>query len=240
MTDTTLFSDIGNLDPQWLRTRVQEILDGYPPTDYGNNSGKFYKNYETYWFHKSSSLELIQNFVSQVENFSSRFKEIYSRELEIEFLFLSRIRDSSVPASLFHKDGYFWNGIFHLTIEGQSNIDYCFNPEVCNPNEIQPTDIKNLKFESGHIWYFNSTPFYHKIGLGEGERLELCAPCSMHPSYIERCHKYGEFDSNGYIGGNSLEWKQSKTYAKEYVLNAIFEGTASNSEIAEFSADDPT
>lgn len=236
-TQHPVYTVFDAMDTAWILESCREIVQNYKPTDYGNNSGKFFKNYETYWFHKSSCLPLVQTFIRNIEKNKVLFYETYGRQLSTDFVFLSRIRDASEPACIFHKDGYFWEGLFHMPVLGRSDIVYANNPSLVKSSEITDGDLKRLEFEPGTIWFFNSTHYFHTIDPTKGERLELCAPCGMHPEYVSRCLEGISLGKDGYMDGESLSWKNNKIHARKYILDSISKGQASNEEVADFAYD---
>ncbi len=229
-----LYSKISHLPETKVVSWAREIIDTYNPTDFGNNSGKFFSNYEVYWFHKSSNLPLIKYFLNSLKNYEDEFEKVYGTKLELNLLMLTHIRDASQPSCIFHRDGYFWDGIFHLSILGNSKIEY--SDEHKCPLE-STTDAKTLSFPNGSIWFFNSSKIYHRIGLQTGERIELCAPRLMREDYVNRSLKDYKMKADGFLDGTNKGWLENKAIAKKHILSAAEANRASNNTITRFVDD---
>ena len=123
---------------------------------------------------------------------------------------------------VWHKDRYFFNGQYHVTIKGNANIS------VDNEKEIE-----NISVPNGTMWYLNGTEYKHKINTGTGtERFELLAPVSPRPEHVKIRLKQVVDNKWKYIDSTSEEYINFRRKLAEGVEDAVKRGTASNTSVA--------
>ena len=163
------------IDPEWALKECRWIIENLPPSDKSNASGKFYKNYVQWSFHKSSSHPLIKKFAQVLEENRKTFYQVYNRNLDFEFIYLAYVNDISEECSIWHRDYYLINGQAHLSILGNGNLlIYDYNNK-----------LHNILVENGTCWFVNGSNFNHKINTGIGERFEICCPISPRKEIVE-------------------------------------------------------
>lgn len=211
------------LDPDWVKKQCEFIIDTFDPTETANSSGKFFHNYETWHFHKSSQLPIVRKFIEIIEQNSEKFEEIYGRECRTDFVLLTRTEDNSEEMCVWHKDKYFLNGQFHISVEGDDG----FVVE-------KDSEIEEITKVPGQVWYLNGTTYYHKITVGSGmRRLELCAPINLRSRYRDGKMLGVDFeDPFRYIDGNNEQYTAYRKWVAEGVEEAIKRGTATNVSVS--------
>jgi hypothetical protein len=220
------YLDLGSLDRARVRSLAWEIINSLPESERGNSSGKFYRNYRCWHFHKSSEHPLVRDFVASAELSETKFRQVYGRPMRLDFVILSYVEDASEEVCLWHRDGYFFNGQAHLTVEGGANIEV----ELPNGTEI-------LRRPAGAFWYLNGSSYRHRILPTCGPRIEICAPVEQRVSDVERKAAALPQDSLRLLQGSHPDWIELRREQARYVLDAVRRNTASNSQVAEFSVD---
>jgi|TARA_B100000959_G_scaffold120492_1_gene126584 hypothetical protein len=157
---------------KWIRKH----FDPYPlSTAYDKKAGRFYSNYKNYFFHKTSSIPLIQQYVKILTRHKDVFEKLYNRPMQIDWVYLAYTEDSSKEMGTNHYDSeVFWDGQFHCTIQGNANI-------VMYDNTLENL----ITCKNGTIWYLNATEYIHKIKPSHGERFELNVPNNLNPKIIK-------------------------------------------------------
>ena len=215
---------------KWCSQQAKMIISKYPCTAEGNSSGKFFKNYKCWHFHKSSSLPLIQAFTRLCEKHATSFKDQFKKSLGIEFIVLTYIEDASIEACIWHKDGHFFDGQMHLTILGNASIEV--------KASSKHKKIKHLRFPNGSFWYLNGSQYQHRISPFPGERIEICAPVNPLKEGLKMQLRAIRSESHEkLLKSSSPEWISLQKKYSQYVLQAIDKKTASNFKIADFSVD---
>ena len=226
-----------NLDPNWCLREAKRITQTIPMFERSNTSGKFYRTYHCWHFHRDSNEPLIQKFLELCEQQREIFTATYHRPLEIDFLILAHTPDSSQEMCIYHKDGHYFDGQMHLTILGNANIhvlhDTQFEPSPTEPVNLASGEL--IRVPNGTFWFLNSTRFTHKILPSTGERFELCAAVnyrkdlvhSMMRAVSEKPSRHLEL-----IDEQFIEYRKGLIRAQ---LKATIERRASNSGVAEFS-----
>ena len=210
------------LNPDWCLEQAQWIIKNIPMTESSNSSGKFYHTYRCWHIHKTSEIPLIKEMNRLIEEQSKQFEEIYKRKSEIHFINLAHTVDDSKEMCVWHKDRYFFNGQYHVTIKGNANIS------VDNEKEIE-----NISVPNGTMWYLNGTEYKHKINTGTGtERFELLAPVSPRPEHVKIRLKQVVDNKWKYIDSTSEEYINFRRKLAEGVEDAVKRGTASNTSVA--------
>lgn len=213
---------------KWCERQARLIVSKYPFTAAGNSSGKFFKNYKCWHFHKSSSLPLIQIFAELCEKHTHSFKSRFKKSLGIEFIVLTYIEDASIESCIWHKDGYFFDGQMHLTILGNASIEI----------KTKHNESKHLRFPNGSFWYLNGSQYQHRISPFPGERLEICAPVNPFREGLNMQLRAIESEpSEKLLKSSNPEWISLQKKCSQYVLQAVDKRTASNFKIADFNVD---
>lgn len=220
------FLEFDMLDPQWCLDQAESIISKYPYSERSNVSGKFFKNYQGWIFHKTSSLSLIQTFGKFCQKYADSFKEQFSKKLEVEFIRLNLVEDASEEICIWHKDGYFFDGQMHLTVLGNACV------EVQNNNKIE-----FLHFPNGTFWYLNGSRYYHRIVPTKGRRIEICAPISPRRESVKIMKKALVKSPEKRVDGNNSELLVLQRKYVHYILKAIENKKASNLEVADFCVD---
>tara|TARA_B100001939_G_scaffold338938_1_gene345101 strand:+ start:1564 stop:2259 length:696 start_codon:yes stop_codon:yes gene_type:complete len=163
------YLSIDKLDPEWCLKQCRYIINNFPIYEKANNSGKFFKTYQTYRFYKESNIPIIKEFVNIIENFSNTFLEIYpNKKYYLEYISVTHVLDSNEKICVWHKDRTYFDGQFHITVLGNGYVKIF-------EGGIEST----LKIDNGTIWYLNGSNYLHTIQETQGERFEICAPNAM-------------------------------------------------------------
>ena len=209
-------------DPKWCLEQCKYIINNFPMTESSNISGKFFHTYKTWHFHKTSQLPIIKEFTQVVDKHAVEFEKIYQKPLEVDWIVLAYTSDDSEEMSVWHKDRYYLDGQFHVTVQGNANIDV-------DTGE----NIFHLQVPNGTVWYLNATHYYHKICPGSGnERFELCAPVNMRPELREWKLKANPNDKWQHVKGDNPEYIKFKEFLVNGQEQAVKKGTASNISVA--------
>ena len=163
------------VDADWALKECRWIIDNLTPSDYANASGKFFKNYVQWSFHKTSEQPLIKKFAEILENSKEDFRKVYNRNLDFEFVYLAYVKDIAEECSIWHRDYFLINGQAHLSVLGNGDL-LCYDYE---------NNLHNIKVPNGTCWFVNGSNFNHKINIGVGERFEICAPISPRKEIVE-------------------------------------------------------
>ena len=211
----------------WCIQQAKTIISKYPYSAEGNSSGKFFKNYKCWYFHKSSSLPLIQTFSNLCKKHTINFQKQFGKPLGVEFIVLTYIEDASIESCLWHKDGYFFDGQMHLTLLGNASIEV-----------IVGSKVKHLQFSNGSFWYLNGTQYQHRISCFPGKRIEICAPVNPLKESTQLLLRAIQSESpEKLIKASNPDWIAIQKKHAQYVLQAIDRKTASNLKVASFSVD---
>lgn len=217
-----VFTLFDQLDSEWCLDQAKWIIENIPITEYGNASGKFYKNYKTWQFYKDSSIPLVKEVLRVIEENNSKFQKIYGNIPVPNFLVLNQVDDSAEEMCVWHKDRYFFNGQYHCTIKGNGN--------VLVDMEDGTTQLINLP--DGSVWFFNSTEWKHKIQPTSGERIEVCLPMDQLEEHV-RSKKFAVVENEyRYMDGNNERYIQARKHAAKAVESAVKAGTASNVSVS--------
>jgi hypothetical protein len=210
------------LDAEWCLTQCKQIIQTFPITESSNSSGKFFHTYKSWHFHKTSEIPIIKKFSELIMSHQDKFEKIYNKALNIDFIMLAYTEDNSKEMSVWHKDRYFLDGQFHISVQGNGNID--LNNEK---------DIINISVPNGTLWYLNGSHYYHTIKIGTGiERFELCAPVNMRPEHREWKIKAVPNDQWKHIDGSNPIYTDFRRHISKGVEEAVARGTASNTSVA--------
>ena len=169
-------------------------------------------------------MEWVKCLVSSLENSAPKFESVFGKKLDIEFINLSYVEDSSNEVCLWHKDGYFFDGQFHLTVLGNSQI------------EVVTANGENLLLSkvNGTVWYLNGSSYYHKVKSGSGPRVEILVPQSPISSLREMRKRCISNTKEMYLNPFREEWKISRQRAINKIEESVHQGKASNLQIADF------
>lgn len=221
---------VDKLDSDWCMSKAEEIIKDIPMSESSNASGKFFHNYKCWHFFKDTSLELIKEVNKIIEENAERFEKVFDRYPISNFAVLSVVDDASEEMCVWHKDGYFFNGQYHLTIEGHGDI------LVENENGIEEISV-----EPGTVWYLNGTEYRHKIKATSGRRIELCFPMNQRENDVAAKKECIEpNDPLMYVSGSNPKWIALREQQSEYVRQSVKNGKASNTKIAGFGLDGQT
>jgi hypothetical protein len=217
---------LGEIDPDFALENAHWIRKNIPLYDLSNTSGKFYRNYESYAFWKDSSQPLIKAFVESIIGNEKDFHFRHKKRLDLSFIYLSYVKDSSESICIKHKDGYWWDGQFHLTIQGNSNIEI---------EEGSLTSIITAK--PGSIWYLNSSNYLHKIATTNctSERFELLAPCGFREESRILHEQATTSTTERWIDSTHEAMVAHRKAAMEHMDRALKNKTASNLDVAAWS-----
>ena len=203
----------GKLDPQWCLEQCKYIVNELPRTEKSNASGKFFDTYEQWKFHKSSNLPIMQKFREELEKHLPEWEKIYGRKPRLDFFILAYTKDSTKEMSIWHTDKYFYDGQFHLTVQGNANIE---------------TEKETIFLDNGTLWYLNGTTYKHKINANKEpiERYELCCPIYQQEKHIDVLMSCVKGD-NKLVYANE-DFKKMANTEKKGVEEAVKRGTASS------------
>ena len=203
----------GKLDAQWCLEQCKYIVNELPRTEKSNASGKFFNTYEQWKFHKSSNLPIMKKFREELEKHLPEWEKIYKRKPRIDFFILAYTKDSTKDISIWHTDKYFYDGQFHLTVQGNANIE---------------TEKETIFLDNGTLWYLNGTTYKHKINTNKEsiERYELCCPIYQHQKHIDSLMSCVKDDTKLVYPNN--EFKKMTNTEKKGVEQSIKEGKASS------------
>jgi hypothetical protein len=221
--------NLNKMDPQWALQEAERMMAFHPVSERANASGKFYRNYQCWHFHKNSSWPLIKEFAQQLEFSREAFTQNFTKPMNYEFVILSLVDGGGLEVCNFHRDGYFFDGQLHLTILGQANI------EVLHDDNL--TEL--LRPQDGTIWYLNGSQYYHRVVPPLTRRIELCAPLNQLPKDVEiKMRAVRKEDGKMWVDGNNQDWIDLRKQQINYVKEAVQRRTASNLNIAEFCLDE--
>lgn len=211
------------LESNWCLEECKQIVQNFPMTESSNSSGKFYHTYKCWHFHKTSQVPIIKTFAENILKHSEEFEKIYNKPLNIDFIVLAYTSNNSEEMSVWHKDRHFMDGQFHISVQGNGNIDV----------KETEDEIINITVPNGTLWYLNATHYFHKIRPGEGiERFELCAPVNMRPEHRDWKIKAVTNDKWRHISGDNPEYTKFRKHIAQGVKEAVIRGTASNTSVA--------
>lgn len=217
--------NLGSVNAQLALNQAEWIRDHLPFTQRANGSAKFYRNYISWGFWRDSQLPLIQDFVAVLEKGRDQFESIYQRPMQIGYIYLSYVEDASQEMCLWHRDGYWWSGQFHLTILG--------NAEILVREKGVETRIRK---DNGTVWYLNGTQYEHKIAADHiGPRFELLAPCGFREPSAQAHRNAATETPERWIDGRHPEFVREIESARIYMENSIRSGRASNLQRADWA-----
>ncbi len=216
-----------SVDPEWALNEARWIVDNLPPSDYANASGKFFKNYIQWSFHKTSSQPLIKKFAEILEASKEEFRKIYNRNLDFEFIYLAYVKDIAQECSIWHRDYFLINGQAHLSILGNGDL-------LCYDYNDQ---LHNIKVPNGTCWFVNGSNFTHKINTGVGERFEICSPISPRKEIVEpRMLGIKPDDPLKLVDGTLPAYIEGQRKLKEQTIGNIKKGKDTHGgNVADFS-----
>lgn len=221
-----LFLVLDNANPEWVRSEALKMMEYHPSSEKANSSGKFYSIYECWHFHRSSEWPLIRYVIKTMELQTEIIRRVYAKNFHLEFFVLSRVSELGQPVSLWHKDGYFFDGQIHLTITGNANVD-------CKVGDQE----QRLVFPNGQLWYLNGSNYEHRVPPTDSERIELCAPVNQRASDVEQKKMAIVKDGLGWVDGTHSGWTQLRRQQSDYVRKSVALGKASNLNVADFSVE---
>jgi hypothetical protein len=215
---------LGEIDPDFALQQARWIHENIPVMQKGNGSGKFYQNYISFGFWHDSQQPLIKKFVELIQSKESIFKEAFEKELRLDYIYLSYVERAEEEICLWHKDGYWWDGQFHMTILGNSQI------------LVQDGGLTiHISAENGTVWYLNGSEYYHKIAQSySGPRYELLAPCNLRQESINRKGRAVVSQPERWIDGKHPAISEEIEFAVNHMKKAIDENRASNLSVAQW------
>ena len=138
---------------------------------------------------------------------------------------VSIVRTTGISPCIRHRDGYFFDGQFHLTVSGGSGIKVF---PVIGQEPIE------LDFPIGAIWYLNGTKYFHEIRETSQVRIEVCVPADPRQDLLHL--RMPAFVDHPWRFANPFHpaWRRARSQAIEHIKSAVAAGLASNSSIASF------
>lgn len=211
-----------SIDPVWALEQAEGIINDFPISESANASGKFFSNYHTWHFHKTSQLPLFRELTVQLQRCAPGFWQRWNRKLNFEFFIISYVENASEESCLFHRDGYFFDGQFHFTVLGQANIE---------------TELEQglIKVPNGTLWYFDSSKVRHRIRPTHGRRIEVCIPLDLREDIVVAKNHAVSPNPSAWLDGSNSAWMLKRQECQKYVTDAVDRGTASNKKIASFA-----
>ncbi len=217
---------LGDIDPEFALENARWIRDHVPLFEKSNGSGKFYRNYESTLFWHDSEQPLIKAFVNGIRAGREKFMATYERPLELTMINLTYVRDASEEICVWHQDGYWWTGQFHLTILGNGNL-------LVRDGSV----TMHIQAESGSIWYLNGTDYQHKIlNSWKGERFELLAPCNCREDAAFRRFPAVTETKERWIDATHPSIKFDTARTLEYMRESFAQGRASSKVVADWTS----
>ncbi len=161
-------SVFSQLDPKWCLEQARSMMSHHCPSEKSNASGKFFRRYICWHFHKTSSWPLVQEFNKQIAMAETSFSAKYGKPLRHDFVIVTQVTELGLPICNFHRDGYFFDGQFHLTVKGEAGL------QIEKDGELTDLHVPN-----GTFWYLNGTEYRHRVLPCSEERIEVCAPVNQ-------------------------------------------------------------
>ena len=212
-----VYTIFDQLDEEWCLSQCREIIDKFPMTEKGNASGKFYDNYFCWHFHKTSQVPIVKKFVEIIEANIDNFKGIYNRDCVPTWISVAYTVDDSKDICVWHKDKYFFDGQYHLTVKGNANIAVKHDDD----------SIEEILLPNGTVWYFNGSRYLHTINKGIGEeRFEICCPINQKPTTLKLMAMSN--DEWKHVDGTNEYYQKMLKVVSNGVEDAVKRGTASN------------
>jgi len=217
---------IEKLDAGFALEQARWIKNNIPLFEEANGSGKFYSNYKTYSFWHDSQIPIIRQFVDAIFSKRDSFKKTFERDITLSSIYMSYVERGDEEICVWHKDGYWWNGQFHLCILGNSNI-------LIKDESLQ----MHVQAEAGTVWYLNSTEYYHKIlSSWPGERFELLAPCNYREDCTARRIQGVTAGPERWMDRNHPAIIEDTRIAVEYMKQSFSAGKASSNRVADWTS----
>lgn len=215
-----VYTIFDNLDPEWCLEQCRWVTENFPMTEKGNGSGKFHDNYFCWHFHKTSEVPIVKKFVEVMEANVDKFKDIYERDCIPNWISIAYTVDDSKEICVWHKDKYFFDGQYHLTVKGNANIAVKHEDE----------SVENIFLPNGTIWYFNGSRYLHTINQGQGqERFEVCCPINQR-TLPQKYHAMSR-DKWKHVDGTNEYYREMYKHVAKGVEEAVKRGTASNKSV---------
>ena len=221
-----VFYHFDSMNPDWALSEVSKMQKKHPPSEVSNASGKFFKNYTCWHFHKSSQWPLVVSINHLIRENRKRFSEVYRKDLAYEFIVVSIVEDANQEVCLWHKDGHFFDGQIHLTVLG--------NAKILVKNEGK---VSEICMDNGSFWYLNGSNFLHKIKKITERRVEVCIPINQNKSDVSEKLKAVSKDEFRWVDGGNKHWLELRKKQAQYVIEAVKRKTASNLSFADFSVE---
>lgn len=213
----TIFDE---LDPEWCLQQCKEVIKEFPMTEKGNGSGKFHDNYFCWHFHKTSEVPIVKKFIEIIENNVDKFEEIYGRKCIPNWVSIAYTVDDSKEICVWHKDRYFFDGQYHITVKGNANLAVKHEDET----------VENIVLPNGTVWYFNGTRYLHTINKGKGEeRFEIC--CPINQRHMPQKILAMSDDKWKHVDGTNEYYQLMYKKVAQDVERAVERGTASNKSV---------
>jgi hypothetical protein len=215
-----VYTIFDKLDPEWCLDQCREIIEKFPMTEKGNASGKFHDNYFCWHFHRDSQVPIVKKFIEIIDANKEKFEEIYGRECNAQWVSIAYTVDDSKEICVWHKDRYFFDGQYHITVKGNANLAVKHEDET----------VENIVLPNGTVWYFNGTRYLHTINVGKGEeRFEICCPINQKVMTAKIVATSN--DEWKHVDGTNEYYKAMYKKVAQGVEQAVERGTASNKSV---------
>ena len=215
-----------------IENLCQNVFKNFPETTIGNASGKFSKHYEVWQFYKDSQVPLIQEVVNLVEQSKKDFCKAFSNKIfSYQYVQIVRNKDCRNLLCIPHKDGYWFDGQFHLTVLGNANIS------IWSGGRESAKNKQSLWFENGSFWYINSSEYYHTINQyfqptknNKYERIEILIPLNGEGNQKDEQKIVGcvSNDKDRFFYPDNPRFIELKKTQIQYVLNSYKNNKASS------------
>ena len=212
--------------------QCRDIFKAFPPSAVGTSSGKFSKHYTVWQFYKDSQLPLIKETIALLEKAKKEFLRAFPYKVfSYQFVQITRCLDGRKQLSTPHKDGYWYDGQFHLTVLGNGNISIW-----PGPRESQ-ADKQLIWLENGTFWYLNGSRYYHTINRYARptnhkayERIEVLIPLDSHGNQKEKdkLKSAASKDKNRFFYPDNKKFIKLKKSQIQYALKAYAHNRASS------------
>lgn len=177
-----------SVDYNWAKEQCRYIVNSCssvrgPVYSSSLRQSVFSQDYQSFIFHKSSELPIVKMFVDFIEKEKSSFYRFFpEHKWGFEFVYLTYVQDASKDYSSKIIDSVFFNGTWHMTIQGHSHIEVF-------PYQSEKSEL--LYFNPGTLWFHNGGAFPHRIKPTPHptERFEMIAMWNLAPEVAEHQRK---------------------------------------------------
>ena len=215
-----------------MKTNAEIFLKLFLPAQLEILREKFSKHYVVWQFHKDSQTPLIKEIINLMKQSRKSFQEAFpSKRFSYQFVQIAHCLDSRNVISIPHRDGYWYDGQFHLTVLGNANVSVW-------PGERESKIGKKLLwFENGSFWYLNGSKYYHTINKYSRptknniyERIEILIPLDGigNQKEKEELAESASKDKDRFFYPDNTKFIQLKKSQVQYALKAYSHKKASS------------